>query len=75
MLQVGDRVEYVCPTCREDIPNGKHCFHDFDECATCFIESRVDAVLDQMDECEKQLPKEIYESERVSLYSPNRRFK
>lgn len=44
----------VCATCLEDIPNGKNTFFETQECASCFVESRVDSILDTMESYEEE---------------------
>lgn len=47
-------VVMVCPQCLEEIPNGKNTFYETKECASCFVESRVDSILDQMEFYEEE---------------------
>lgn len=44
----------ICPQCLEEIPNGKNTFYETKECASCFVESRVDSILDQMEYYEEE---------------------
>lgn len=44
----------ICPQCLEEIPNGKTTFYETEECASCFVESRVDSILDQMESYEEE---------------------
>jgi hypothetical protein len=44
---------FHCSICEEKQPNGKRGFCSSSECAHCYVESKVDGLLDMMDEREK----------------------
>lgn len=56
----------ICPQCLEEIPNGKNTFYETKECASCFVESRVDSILDQMEYYEEEYGLEGGEEARFS---------
>ena len=42
--------QVVCTECDEVILNNKSFFHEFRTCAECFVETKVDSLLDQLDD-------------------------
>lgn len=46
--------EVICSECEEPIPNNKSFFYEFKTCAWCFVETKVDSLLDELDDFEPE---------------------
>lgn len=52
MIRLQQPKEVICSECEEPIPNNKSFFHEFKTCAWCFVETKVDSLLDELDDFE-----------------------